>query len=47
LAELKDRISSIEENYISVAGINNEYGLVSSADDGDDELLLGGGSANG
>lgn len=47
LTELEDRISNIEENYISVAGINNEYGLVSSADDGDDELLLGGGSANG
>lgn len=47
LTELEERISSIEENYISVTGEGNEYGLVSSADDGDDEILLGGGSANG
>ena len=47
LAELEERISLIEDNYVSVAGANNEYGLVSSANDGDDEILLGGGSANG
>jgi hypothetical protein len=47
LAELEERISLIEDNYVSVAGAGNEYGLVSSADDGDDEILLGGGSARG
>lgn len=47
LTELEERISTIEENYLSMTGAGNEYGLVSSADDGDDEILLGGGSANG
>lgn len=47
LTELEERIATIEENYVSVTGAGNEYGLVSSANDEDDEILLGGGSANG
>lgn len=47
LSELEERIANIEENYLSMAGVGNEFGIVSSADDGDDEILIGGGSANG
>ena len=41
LSELEERIANIEENYLSMAGVGNEFGIVSSADDGDDRQEYG------
>lgn len=50
LTILDERVAAIEENYIALTSSadssgENDYALTASSDDGDDEILLGGGDA--